>query len=169
MQLIDEFLKILPEFRSAGWQMLQELWAGLKEKWAEVKQWVGEKVDWLTDKLMFWRSGQDEMAGRSGFSDAPRISGSHAAGLPYVPYDGYIAQLHRGETVLSADSTNDLVSRIGDMMAQVVNAIGTVGGGGGGQPMQINLVTRDGMVLARWLIDYLRSVDKSSPEVVSDL
>ena len=26
----------------------------------------------------------------------------HANGLPYVPYDGYLAQLHRGERVLTA-------------------------------------------------------------------
>lgn len=29
------------------------------------------------------------------------IDGSHAGGLPYVPYDGYIAELHRGERVLT--------------------------------------------------------------------
>lgn len=29
-------------------------------------------------------------------------NGSHAAGLGYVPFDGYIAQLHRGEMVLTA-------------------------------------------------------------------
>ena len=28
--------------------------------------------------------------------------GSHAAGLTYVPFDGYMAQLHRGEMVLTA-------------------------------------------------------------------
>lgn len=28
--------------------------------------------------------------------------GSHADGLPYVPFDGYVAQLHRGERVLTA-------------------------------------------------------------------
>lgn len=29
-------------------------------------------------------------------------NGSHAAGLSYVPFDGYLAQLHRGEMVLTA-------------------------------------------------------------------
>ena len=28
-------------------------------------------------------------------------NGSHAGGLDYVPYNGYIAELHRGETVLT--------------------------------------------------------------------
>jgi len=30
------------------------------------------------------------------------IDGSHANGLDYVPYDGYVAQLHKGERVLTA-------------------------------------------------------------------
>lgn len=31
------------------------------------------------------------------------VSGSHANGLDYVPYNGYIAELHKGERVLTAD------------------------------------------------------------------
>ncbi len=31
------------------------------------------------------------------------VSGSHKDGLDYVPYDGYIAELHRGERVLTAE------------------------------------------------------------------
>lgn len=32
----------------------------------------------------------------------PTANGSHAAGLGYVPFDGYLAQLHKGERVLTA-------------------------------------------------------------------
>lgn len=38
----------------------------------------------------------------SAMSGTPDIDGSHAAGLAYVPHDGYIAQLHKGEMVLTA-------------------------------------------------------------------
>ena len=31
------------------------------------------------------------------------INGSHAGGLPYVPFNGYVAELHQGERVLTAD------------------------------------------------------------------
>lgn len=31
------------------------------------------------------------------------INGSHASGLSYVPFDGYIAELHKGERVLTAE------------------------------------------------------------------
>lgn len=33
--------------------------------------------------------------------NTPLINGSHKTGLSYVPYDGYIAQLHKGERVLT--------------------------------------------------------------------
>lgn len=33
---------------------------------------------------------------------SPEVDGSHAGGLGYVPYDGYIAELHKGERVLTA-------------------------------------------------------------------
>ena len=39
-----------------------------------------------------------------GFNNASQeINGSHRTGLSYVPYDGYLAELHRGERVLTAD------------------------------------------------------------------
>ena len=31
------------------------------------------------------------------------VMGSHAGGLAYVPFDGYIAELHKGERVLTAE------------------------------------------------------------------
>lgn len=44
-------------------------------------------------------AGSGTMAGRWV---APMIEGSHAGGLDYVPHDGYIAELHKGEGVLRA-------------------------------------------------------------------
>lgn len=39
-------------------------------------------------------------------SGAPtEVDGSHANGLDYVPYDGYVAELHKGESVLTANET----------------------------------------------------------------
>ena len=37
-----------------------------------------------------------------------KVDGSHANGLAYVPRDGYIAELHRGERVLTADENMQL-------------------------------------------------------------
>jgi TP901 family phage tail tape measure protein len=40
------------------------------------------------------------------------VDGSHATGLDYVPKDGYIAELHKGEAVLPASEADDYRSRI---------------------------------------------------------
>lgn len=36
------------------------------------------------------------------------VDGNHASGLPYVPYDGYRAELHRGEMVLTENDASSL-------------------------------------------------------------
>ena len=36
------------------------------------------------------------------------INGSHANGLNYVPFDGYIAELHKGERVLTKDENESI-------------------------------------------------------------
>jgi TP901 family phage tail tape measure protein len=48
-----------------------------------------------------------EMAWRYG-REKPRDIPSHAGGLAYVPYDGYIAELHRGERVLTAKENESI-------------------------------------------------------------
>ena len=77
-------------FYNAGKEIFTSVWNGLKSVWDSICNWVSEKVNWLVDKLAFWRSGQAEM------------DGSHRTGLREVPYDGYIAELHKGEMVLTA-------------------------------------------------------------------
>lgn len=43
----------------------------------------------------------------SAFSTSGAGGGRHASGLTYVPYDGYMAQLHVGERVLTANEARD--------------------------------------------------------------
>lgn len=53
---------------------------------------------------------------RAGFANAHtapyrksgKVDGSHAGGLDYVPYDGYIAELHKGERILTAGENRRL-------------------------------------------------------------
>ena len=55
-----------------------------------------------------------------------RINGSHANGLDYVPFDGYIAQLHRGERVQTAASAAAADATVEEVKAlrSDLNAIG---------------------------------------------
>ena len=110
------------------------------------------------------------------------LHGSHAGGLRYVPFDGYIAELHQGEQVLTAaeasvyrslsaplQSPQDLLTArdMQKIMAASVNAL-NANGGGSAQPMEINLVTHNGDKLARWILPDLRAAMKSDPEVMDD-
>jgi ABC-type transporter Mla subunit MlaD len=51
------------------------------------------------------------------------INGSHATGLDYVPFDGYVAELHRGERVQTAAE-----ARVSDRMYSAPMARGASGG-----------------------------------------
>lgn len=116
------------------------------------------------------------------------VDGSHAAGLAYVPYDGYIAELHQGERVLTAEEARNYIARsmprsyeppresstqqvLGSMLSQTVNAMAALNSGQGGQvPEEIvlKLQSDDGTTLGRWMVPFIRAEDKSNPEVVSD-
>ena len=135
---------------SAGKGALNMLWDGMRSVWNSISSWVSDKVSWLAEKLMFWRSAKEEMADGSGTTP----DGSHAAGLPYVPYDGYIAELHKGETVLSANSSKTMVEDIVNGLAPLMSG-GAVAAG----PITINLVV-DKKILAQTIFDPLRDVSK---------
>lgn len=51
--------------------------------------------------------------------DYTKINGSHETGLDYVPWDGYIAQLHKGERVLTAPQASSYNQGVGDSKAIV--------------------------------------------------
>lgn len=58
---------------------------------------MNSRISIYAGRVRYVRSLTASAAGSSGGDGT-----SHAAGLTYVPYDGYLAQLHRGEMVLTA-------------------------------------------------------------------
>lgn len=98
----DFIVKFGTTMFNLGKELITNLWNGIKNVWASVTSWISEKISWLTDKLAFWKKGQNEM----------QTDGSHASGLNYVPYDGYVAELHRGEAVMNAGNTQDMIRDI---------------------------------------------------------
>lgn len=130
--LIDSLLGI-------GEDIFNSLWQGFKNVWEDIKTWVSDKVTWLTDKLAFWRAGASEMA--------EEHRGSHAAGLPVVPYDGYVAELHRGEAVMNAGAVNELT--------EAIKKLGTTQPSAPAQPISVQL-NLDSVTLAQLLVDPIR-------------
>ena len=137
IQGILDFLGGLGEaFTTVGEAIFTGLWNGLVSVWNSISTWVSEKVSWLADKLMFWRSGSDEMDGES-----------HAGGLPFVPYDNYPARLHRGETVMTAADSADLLANVKKIAAN-----------GGTGPINITVQSvLDGRIIGESVTSYQRA------------
>lgn len=85
---------------SKGKEMFGGLWDGLKSKWEEIWGWLQGIWDKVNE---FFGGLWDKISGNGGYS----YNGSHANGLTYVPYNGYIAQLHEGERVLTKQEARD--------------------------------------------------------------
>lgn len=148
-QLVDAIVELGGELWDVGEDLVGQLWDGLKAKWNSLVSWVSDKVDWIADKLMFWRSAEDEMSHGGGRSD-----GSHASGLPYVPFDGYRATLHKGETVLNAANSKSMVEDIVNGLAALLS-----GGSRIGQAVVVK-VYLDKQEIAEAIFDPLNDVSR---------
>ena len=136
---------------NAGKSAFQMLWDGIKSVWTSISDWVSDKVSWLADKLTFWRTSQAEMSNQA--AETQQSHGSHAAGLPYVPFDGYVATLHKGETILSANSSQNMAEDI------INGLVPLLGKGENNQTITVNLVV-DKKVLAQAIFDPLKEVSR---------
>ena len=164
----------------------------LKSFGADAIVWVTEKiqgaVEWINKaidaykSLTSWLNKDSDARLQAGVAAYnARVDGSHASGLARVPYDGYIAELHRDERILTAaeskvwDSiqrgdtsagSNISVQDLRDVMAASVNAMGAMGQGGS-YKVDIHMDI-DGKEFYRTTIDDLRAVQKSTPEASDD-
>lgn len=81
-------------FSEIGQDIVDGIKSGISAAWGGLKEWFNGIWDHL-----FGERSVNVSVNRSG---GTAVDGSHAGGLNYVPYDGYIAELHRGERVLTA-------------------------------------------------------------------
>lgn len=172
--------------------------AGLKDVFAEGVYAAADAVAWLIEKIQTainWLKDLNDRISNSkewkeftteeptpssdyqALLDSYKIDGSHAEGLYRVPYDGYVAELHRGERVLTsgeADAYNALERYEGTgrtmtaqdfrtALAQAVNAMTAVD-----RDMRVTVVSTmnvDGREFYRATLEDLRAVSRADPEV----
>ena len=83
------------------------------------------------DSVKSWFSGAvGKLTGTARVNVA--TDGSHAGGLDYVPFDGYIAELHKGERILTAQEAREY--------------------SGGGRVVNLNIQTNE---LTPAMVDYV--------------
>lgn len=111
------------------------------------------------------------------------VDGSHAGGLSYVPWDGYVAMLHQGERVLTAAEARAMDTLAGSfaapasvtaadlrtVTASAVNALSAMGSNGGGnQVIDVHVYVGE-KEFYRQTLNTLRAVEKENPEVLDDV
>lgn len=108
----DDIIEALKDGINAAWDGLVSwfngLWDGLfGNKTANVT--VNKTVNETVNSVPGGGSSASIGAGRRS------VDGSHRLGLNYVPFDGYIAELHKGERVLTADQARKQDSGSGNI------------------------------------------------------
>ena len=106
-QLFETIIEKIKSFGSKFWEagkaLFTKLWDGIKEVWNQLKAWVDEHFGWLIEKISnVVGKARDALGSIGDF-----INGSHATGLSYVPFNGYVAQLHEGERVLTKQENRE--------------------------------------------------------------
>lgn len=100
LTLAGALINNIPEIAKAaidmGKAVVQGIIDGIANAWNGLVSWFNN----LWNSLFSGRSVDVSVSG-SG------VDGSHRSGLSYVPFDGYIAELHKGEQVLTAQEASD--------------------------------------------------------------
>lgn len=112
---IETFLEKISVFKETGKLIITSLWEGIKDAWNTLVEWLKTAWEQLTNGSLFKTIGDwfSNIFDKIGTRMMVGVNGSHANGLAYVPYNGYVAELHKGERVLTAEQ-NERYSRNAD-------------------------------------------------------
>lgn len=109
--IINAITTFGPKLFEIGKSIITSLWQGMKAVFSSVVKWITDSLSTLfkpiTDMFNKVLSPIKNFFGGIGSTIGGWFSGSHANGLDYVPYNGYVAQLHQGERVLTKEENRE--------------------------------------------------------------
>lgn len=116
-----EIIKQLPEkvkaikttMKQAGKDIITALWEGIKAIASGVLQWVEDFVGKIESFFRGIIDGFNSVKNKGSEANeiSKSVNGRHANGLDYVPFNGYVAELHKGERVLTAKENKEYNKR----------------------------------------------------------
>lgn len=105
--IIGTIKNLLPKMIEAGKNIITNLWEGMKSVFTSVASWITDALGNLFKPVGDFFSNLFSPVKNLFGSIGSFFSGSHANGLDYVPYNGYVAQLHEGERVLTKQENEE--------------------------------------------------------------
>lgn len=120
--LIDKLKEVWETMKSTATSAFDFILDYVAKIWESIKGFfsgLGEKIKSLPGISWFFSDSEKKNTNSS------MIDGTHKTGLDYVPFDGYIAELHRGERVLTAEENNAYSSAESNEFSNTSNSVNT--------------------------------------------
>ena len=104
---VNVITSIVDNFKNTNWSelgtsLVDSIKNGISSAWAGITKWFNGIWNSLFNNRTVSINVSKGLSGIAGPVASRFVNGSHALGLDYVPFDGYIAELHKGERVLTA-------------------------------------------------------------------
>ena len=180
---LPEVITAIVEALEAGWEQLKEagkyllegLWEGISDK----VEWLKGKVSGVVDTIKGWFTGKDGFDEHSPSKWSKQVfryvmeGGGEGldAGLPGLMQSvGSVTDIVKSGLDFGTASVDFASSGLGVSSAGIINSMGYGRSGGMSVPgsIELKLTSEDGQIFGRWMVPFIRSEDKSNPEVVSD-
>lgn len=99
------------ELKQAGRDIFNKLFEGIKSVGNSIVSWVSNFASKVKNAIKGIIDGFSNVVSSADSAKSAAksvgVDGSHANGLDYVPYNGYVAELHEGERVLTKEQNKD--------------------------------------------------------------
>ena len=102
-ELVSTALDSFEEIQAAGDALAQNVWEPIIK--------ADDQASVVIQNVKNALAALDGSSATVHINATDGVDGSHANGLDYVPYDNYLALLHKGERVLTAEEAADYVTR----------------------------------------------------------
>lgn len=165
-ELVSGFGDAMPDIIDVGKDIVHGLWEGI----SSLGSWLGEKVGGFFGDMV------DGVKDFLGIHSPSRVFADIGQNMALGVGEGWDNEF---DTV-KRDIKNGLdfgtanidfaSSGLGVSSAGIINSMGYGRSGGMSVPgsIELKLTSEDGQIFGRWMVPFIRSEDKSNPEVVSD-